>query len=180
MLTLGCEVQLCKLSSQESQERYLHHPWLFILKIGEVELYGKCYLSMNLNNLNIKTIFYKTFRVNALTCHFIISNHSIRSCNWSCKILPPYIYNNFLILVTCGTRVCHDVTSEYISVHKQQRQITLTLESGGLFDFAEMINLTYNLFLFFCSCHLALKNSLDSIFYFSLESHSATCLDITL
>ena len=135
---------------------------------------------MNLNNLNIKTLFYKTFRVNALTCHFIISNHSIRSCNWSCKILPPYIYDNFLILVICGTRVCHDVTSEYISVHKQQRQITLTLESGGLFDFAEMINLTYNLFLFFCCCHLALKNSLDSIFYFSLESHSATCLDITL
>ena len=104
---------------------------------------------MNLNNLNIKTIFYKTFRVNALTCHFIISNHSIRSCNWSCKILPPYIYNNFLILVTCGTRVCHDVTSEYISVHKQQRQITLTLESGGLFDFAEMINLTYNFVFIF-------------------------------
>ena len=50
VLTLGCEVQLCKLSSQECQERYFHHPCLFIFKIGAVELvkyYVKYYLSMN-------------------------------------------------------------------------------------------------------------------------------------
>ena len=103
VLTLGCEVQLCKFSSQECQERYLHHPCLFIFNIGAVELYVKCYLSMNIQYIIIYII----------------------------------IYNNLWILVTFCTRVCHDVTSEYISVHQQQRQITLTLESGGLFDFGD-------------------------------------------